>query len=60
MFTDFKVRERERGRDDRCLLYAPRPVTKPRTQVCALTSDWAHSILVYGMMLQPTKPHSQG
>ena len=48
MFIDFRERkDRERERPIGCLLNPP-------------TGDGPHNMLVYGMMLQPTKPFDQG
>ena len=33
---------------------------EPATWVCALTRNRTHKLLVYGTMLQPTKPHQPG
>ena len=59
--------ERERNTDVRHKhqsVASPSPVSWPRigpaTEVCALTGNWTHNLLVYGMTLQPTEPPGQG
>ena len=53
-------RERERETLIVCLLYVPQPRIDPTTQACVLTRDQTCKPLVYGTMLQPTEPPSQG
>ena len=56
MFIDFTETEegKERKRE------RPQPGIEPATSVCALTRNGTSNMLVYGMMLQPTEPPSQG
>ena len=60
-----REREREKHCCERetsigCLSYAPQPGMEPATQVCGLTENRTHSLLVCRPMLQPTEPRSQG
>ena len=44
-----------------CLSYVTLPTRDwTQTQSCALTSNWACSLLVHGPMLQPPEPHRPG
>ena len=57
------LRERGREREKHWLVafwHAPSPGIKPATWVSALTRNWTHDSLVYGMTFQPTKPHGPG
>ena len=65
MFIDFREigREREKKKHRRerktkigCLPYLG---MEPTTEVCTLTGNRTHKVLVYGMILQPTEPLDQ-
>ena len=56
MFTDLQKRETLIG----CLPHTPWRGIEPTTQACAHTGDRTRSLLVYGMMLQPSEPPGQG
>ena len=68
MFIDFREggggkegkEERERETSISCLPYVPRSETEPASQVCALSGNQTHSLLVQERILQPPEPPSQG
>ena len=57
MFIDFREKERKKNERERDI-----DDQEASTDLlpCAPARDWTHNLLVYGMMLQPTKPPGQG